>query len=101
MLQIDKSPMKQVDEGGAYDASPLTSASTPADLFAVGIGFIRRQLPLVLTVALLTIGLAVTYLFITPPLYSAYARILINTGKVQVLQRSILLDDPVTSSLGR
>jgi succinoglycan biosynthesis transport protein ExoP len=95
MLQIDKSPMKQVSEGDAYEASPLTGASTPADLFAVSIKFIRRQLSLILFVALLTIGLAVTYLVITPPFYSAYARILINTGKVQLLQRSVFVEEPL------
>jgi succinoglycan biosynthesis transport protein ExoP len=93
MLQIHKSP--EVGEGRVYDTSPSTVALTPADLLAVGIGFIRRQLPLVLSVALLTIGLAVTYLFITPPLYSAYARILINTGKVQLVQRSVLIEEPI------
>jgi succinoglycan biosynthesis transport protein ExoP len=99
MLQIDKLAMKHADDGGGYDAPPLAVSSTPADLLAIGIGFIRRQFPLVLSVALLTIGLAVTYLFITPPLYSAHARMIINTGKVQVLQRSVLLEDPVNSTL--
>ena len=43
---------------------------------------------------LLTIGLAAVYLFTTPPLYSAEAKLMIDTGKVQVLKQSILSDDP-------
>ena len=90
MLQIDKLAMKHADDGGGYDPPPLAVSSTPADLLAIGIGFIRRQFPVVLSVVLLTIGLAATYLFMTPPLYSAQARMMIDTGKVQVLQQSIL-----------
>jgi polysaccharide biosynthesis transport protein len=95
MLQVDKLAMNRADQGDAYGAAPLANSSNVTDLFTIGIGFLRRQLPLVLLVALVTIGLAATYLFITPPLYSAYARILINTGKVEVLQRSVLVEEPI------
>ena len=70
-----------------------------AELFASYIGFIRRQFLVVLSVVLLTIGLAVVYLFTTPPLYSAQAKMMIDTGKVQVFQQSILGDDPVNAEM--
>jgi succinoglycan biosynthesis transport protein ExoP len=43
---------------------------------------------------LLTIGLAAVYLFTTPPLYSAPAKVMIDPGKIQVLKQSILSDYP-------
>ena len=47
----------------------------------------------------LAVGLAAAYLYITPPLYSAQAKILIDTGKVQVFKQSILGDDPVNLAM--
>ena len=63
------------------------------DLFAAVIGFIRRQFLIVLSVVPLTIGLAGVYLFTTPPLYSAQAKLMIDTGRIQVIKQSVLGDD--------
>ena len=70
-----------------------------ADLFAKVIGFIRRQFPVVLSAVLLTIGLAAVYIFTTPPLYSAEAKMMFDTGKVQLFEHSILGQDPVNSAM--
>ena len=99
MLQIYKSPSVQVEEGGSTHDVPYSAQPSLADLFATVIGFIRRQFLVVLSVVPLTIGLAAVYLFTTPPLYSAQARMMIDTGKVQVFKQSILGDDPVNSAM--
>ena len=104
MLQIYKSPSVQA---GGGRARPMTFCirrkiladlvTSLADLFAKVIGFIRRQFLVILSVVPLTVGLAAVYIFTTPPLYSAKAKIMIDTGKVQVFKQAILGDDPVNS----
>jgi uncharacterized protein involved in exopolysaccharide biosynthesis len=39
--------------------------------------------------------LADVYLFTTPPLYSAYTKMMVGKERVQVFQQAILGDDPV------
>jgi polysaccharide biosynthesis transport protein len=85
------SPSMQVGDGGlTHDGSAQQSLT---DLFAAIFGFIRRQFLIVLSVALLTIVLVAVYLFTTPPLYSARAELMIDTGRIQVVKQSILGDD--------
>ena len=48
---------------------------------------------------LLTIVLAVVYLFTTPPLYRGHAEIMIDPGKVQLFQHSIFGDDPINAQM--
>jgi lipopolysaccharide/colanic/teichoic acid biosynthesis glycosyltransferase len=86
----------QVDEGGSTHDVPYSVQPSLTDLYATVIGFVRRQFLVVLWAVLLTIGLAAFYLFTTPPLYSAEAKLMIDTGKVQVLKQSILSDDPLS-----
>jgi succinoglycan biosynthesis transport protein ExoP len=95
MLEIYKSPSVQLEEGGSTHDVPYSAQPSSAELFGKVIGFIRRQFPIVLSVVPLTVGLAAVYLFTTPPLYSAQAVIMIDTGKVQLFQQSILGDNPV------
>ena len=77
-----------MEQDASIDDVP--SDFSPADLLATVIGFIRRQFLVVLAVVPLAIGVAAAYLYTTPPLYSAQARILIDTGKIQVFKQSIL-----------
>jgi succinoglycan biosynthesis transport protein ExoP len=97
MLQTYKSPSAQVGEDGTIHV-PYSAQPSFTDLYATLIGFLRRQFVLVLWVVLLTIGLAAVYLFTTTPLYSAQAKLMIDTGKIQVLKQSILGDDPFNSA---
>ena len=90
MLQTYKSPSVQVGEDGSTHDVPYSVQPSLTDLYATVIGFVRRQFLVVLWAVLLTIGLAAIYLFTTPPLYSAQAKLMIDTGKVQVLKQSIL-----------
>jgi polysaccharide biosynthesis transport protein len=96
MLQIHKSPSVQVDEGGSpYDVLHSAQPSF-GDLFAKVVGFIRRQFFVVLSVVPLMVGLAAVYLFTTPPLYSGQAKLMIDTGKVELFKQSILGENPFT-----
>ena len=85
---LQKSPL-QVRDGGSTDYVPYSEQSSLSDLFPALIGFIRRQFLVVLSVALLVIGLAGVYLFATPPLYSAQAKLMIDTGRTQIIKQSI------------
>jgi succinoglycan biosynthesis transport protein ExoP len=88
---LQKSPL-QVGDVGSTDYVPYSEQSSFTDLFATLIGFIRRQFLVVLSVALLTIGLAGVYLFTTQPVYSALAKLMIDTGRIQVI-KPIVGDD--------
>ena len=88
---LQKSPL-QLGDGGSTDYVPYSEQPSLTGLFATVIGFIRRQFLVVLSVALLTIGLAGVYLFTTPPLYSAQAKLMIDPGRVQVV-KPIVGDD--------
>jgi succinoglycan biosynthesis transport protein ExoP len=83
MLQTYQSPSVEVGEGAPADGPSF------AELFFT-LGFVRRQLLVILSLVLLAIGLAVVYLYVTPPVYKGVARILIDTSKVQVFKQSIL-----------
>ena len=78
--------------GRTHDV-PYSAQLSLTDLSAALFGFIRRQFLVVLSVALLTIGLAAVYLFTTPPLYSAQTELMLDTGRIQVVKQSILGDD--------
>ena len=92
MLQSYKSPSVQLEEEELPHYAPHSAGQSPAELWVMAVGFIRRQWPIVLSGVLLTIALAAVYLFTTPPLYTGQASILIDTGKVDVFQKSILND---------
>ena len=99
MLQIHKSSSAPVDEGPIHDfgsTHDFTSSAewSLADFWPAALGFVRREFPIIVSVIPLALGLAIAYLYITPPLYAARASILIDTGRVQVFKQSILGDSP-------
>jgi polysaccharide biosynthesis transport protein len=89
----NQSPPVQVGNDGLTDDARHSVQPSLTDLYAALFGFIRRQFLVVLSVALLTIGLAAVYLFITPPLYYAGAKLMIDTDRIHVLRQSVLGDD--------
>jgi succinoglycan biosynthesis transport protein ExoP len=99
MLQTYKSPSVPVGEDGSIHDVPYSVQPSLTELYATVTGFVRRQFAVVLWAVLLMIGLAAVYLFTTPPLYSADAKLMIDTGKVQVLKQSILRDDPFSLAI--
>src|SRR5262245_56259285 len=77
---------------GALGHSPVLAApageyASVAELFRIFVGFLRRQYPVIVLVFLLAIGLGGLYLYITPSKFSAQARIVIDTRKVQLFQQ--------------
>jgi polysaccharide biosynthesis transport protein len=99
MLQVFKLPVVQEDEG--EPSRDFSSAAEPSfgDLITIGIGFIRRQLFVIIAFLPLTVGLALAYLYTTPPLYAAQARLMIDTSKTRVFQQPIFSEDPVSAAM--
>lgn len=85
MLQTYRSLSAQ---DGSISDVPYSVQPSSDNLYAAAIGFLRRQFVVALLVALLTIGLAVIYLFTTPPLYSAQAELIIDPGKANAFKQS-------------
>lgn len=99
MLQYSREPTLQVEEPEAIPDVPFAPEPSIADHLGTLLGFVRRQFPIVLAALPLTIGLALAYLYTTPPLYTAEARILIDTGKIQVSNQPIFGDAPINMAL--
>ena len=98
MLQY-RAPLVQLEENELTYDPPFSAEPSLAEHLATITGFIRRQFVIILAVVPLTLGLAVAYLYATPPLFTAQARILIDPGKVQVSSQPIFGDNPVSMSL--
>lgn len=81
-----------------HDVPHLAEPSL-GELFTAAIGFIRRQFPIILAVLPLTIGLAVFYLFVTPPLYKGETKIIFDASKVQIFKQSILEDPAILAAM--
>jgi polysaccharide biosynthesis transport protein len=62
-------------------------AATPAERLASFRSFVRRQLPIIVFVALLTNALGIVYVLTTPPSYTAQALMIIDTGRPQMFQQ--------------
>ena len=98
MLQY-RAPLVQLEESGSTHDVPFSAEPSLAEHLATVIGFIRRQFPIIFSVVPLTLGLAVAYLYTTPPRYTAEARILIDTGKVQVSNQPVFGESPVNMAI--
>jgi succinoglycan biosynthesis transport protein ExoP len=53
-------------------------------------GFIRRQYLLIVVFSVLAAALGVVHLMTTPPLYTAHAKLVIDSGKVRALQQQVM-----------
>jgi succinoglycan biosynthesis transport protein ExoP len=82
MLQTYQLPPAEV-------GAPAPDHHSMADTFFWALGFFRRHLLVILSLVPVTIGLAVVYLLVTPPQYQGVARLLIDTGKLQLFNKSI------------
>lgn len=84
MLQITRRDGSIGSPGGSGSADELYSAFS---------GFVRRQVPTILGVALLCVGLAVVYVLNAPVYYTARASMIIDTRKVNVFQQQSIMGD--------
>ena len=69
---------------GTGRTSP-SAATEPSHVLHIAINFIRRQYVVIAVAFALTTLLGVVYLMTTPPSFTAYARMLIDTRKQQVM----------------
>ena len=99
MLQY-RAPLAQLEDSGSTDdARPLPADPSLGEHLGTVFRLIRRQLLVIFSVIPLTVGLAVVYLYTTPPRYTAEARIVIDTGKVQVSNQPAFGESPVTVAI--
>jgi polysaccharide biosynthesis transport protein len=81
MLQVDKL------RRGIDSLAAQPDVVSLEELFKSYVAFVRRQMPVVLFVMLLTIGLAAVYLSTAPPRYTGEAVLIIDTQKLNFLQQ--------------
>src|SRR5271155_4117900 len=98
MLQY-RAPLVQLEESGSTHDVAFSAEPSLAEHVATVFGFIRRQFPVIFSILPLTVGLAVAYLYTTPPRYTAEARILIDTGKIQVSNQPAFGESPVNMAI--
>src|SRR5437868_10631812 len=79
MLQVNRN-LGQVEQ-----VEPPSAATQPSHALHVAINFVRRQYVVMAVAFALTTLLGVVYLNTTPPSFTAYARMLIDTRKQQVM----------------
>ena len=80
MLQINKSA-SHAGQDSQKVAAPLLDALQNA--FRI----IRRQLPIVAVIMTCSVALAILYLVLTPPKFTASGAVVIDTHKIQLLQQ--------------
>jgi succinoglycan biosynthesis transport protein ExoP len=87
--------MLQVENAKVASAPSVTQteASSPSELFATSVAFVRRQYPIILFVLMLTLALGTVYLFTAPTRYTGEAVLIIDTHKVQLLQQQSVVGD--------
>jgi succinoglycan biosynthesis transport protein ExoP len=84
MLQLNKSPST-----APHEAEP----ASPAVMVRSAISFARRQYLVILPALLLTGSIATVYLVTAPPVYTARAKLIIDTRKMQLFQQQSILGD--------
>jgi polysaccharide biosynthesis transport protein len=91
MLQTFKTPT--LPYRGAQTLAPGPDYASLEELFKIFTGFLHRQYPVIVVAFLLTVALTAVYLFTTPPSFTAFAKLLIDTRKVQLFQQQSVLGD--------
>jgi succinoglycan biosynthesis transport protein ExoP len=72
--------------------------ATSAELLGSCVGFIRRQYGVILFVLSLCIALAAVYVYTAPPRYSALAKMIIDSRRVQLFQQQAVVGDVATDA---
>ena len=77
---------------GAQTAAPGPDYLSLEELFRIFTGFLYRQYPVIGVAFLLIMALAAVYLFTTPPSFTAFAKLMIDSRKVQPFQQQMVGD---------
>jgi succinoglycan biosynthesis transport protein ExoP len=93
MLHLNR-PLTVVGGGKSF-ASETTS---PAELVSSFTRFFGRQFPIILLVALLSVGIGVAYVLIKQPVYTAQALMIIDTHKLKTFQKQEVPSDNAIDS---
>jgi len=72
---------------------PAETELSAAQLVEMGLGFLRRQYGIILSVSFLAIALATVYVLITPKSFIARADLFIDTRKIHVVQQPPVLGE--------
>jgi succinoglycan biosynthesis transport protein ExoP len=73
--------------------------ASSSEIMTSFVGFIRRRYKIVLICTLVAVGISIVYLLVTPPRYTAQAKLIIDTHKIQLLQQqSVLGDIPIDAA---
>src|SRR5215475_14469159 len=91
MLQTFKTPT--LPYRGAQTQGPGPDYASLEELFRIFTGFLHRQYPVIIAAFLLIMTLAAVYLFTTPPSATAFAKLMIDSRKVQLFQQQSVLGD--------
>jgi polysaccharide biosynthesis transport protein len=91
MLQTFKAPT--LPYRGAQAPAPGPDYTSLEELFKIFTGFLHRQYPVIIAAFLLIMTLAAVYLSTTPPSFTALAKLMIDTRKVQLFQQQSVLGD--------
>src|SRR5215469_4633754 len=74
-----------------YQSEPSQGQSAPfVGLLDQVVGLVRRQYFLILAIIVFTMALGVLYLMCTPPVYTAHARLIIDSSKVRAVQQQTM-----------
>src|SRR5437667_4945302 len=91
MLQTLKTPT--LPYRGAQTPAPGPDYASLEELCKLFPGFLHRQYPVIIAAFLLIMTLAAVYLFTTPPSFTALAKLMIDSRKVQLFQQQSVLGD--------
>jgi polysaccharide biosynthesis transport protein len=78
---------------GAQTPAPGPDYTSLEELFRIFTGFLHRQYPVIIAASLLIMTLAAVYLFTTPSSFTAFAKLMIDSRKVQLFQQQSVLGD--------
>ncbi len=78
---------------GAQTPAPGPDYTSLEELFRIFTGFLHRQYPVIIAAFLLVVTLAAVYLFTTPSSFTAFAKLMIDSRKVQLFQQQSVLGD--------
>lgn len=85
MLQTLRAPT--LPDRGAQPPAPGPDYISPEELLKIFTGFLHRQYRVIGVAFLLIMALAAVYLYTTPPSFTAVAKLMIDSRKVQLFQK--------------
>ena len=85
--------MLQINKNVAVIQPSFEAKTLPSQVLEFAVNFVRRQYVVLAIAVALTTMLGVVYLITTPPTFTSYAKMIIDTRKVQVFQQQSIMGD--------